>query len=247
MSLISTDKIGTLVKTTLVDYPGEPAAGVFLKGCNLHCPYCYNEELSSGESLDPNGDFVTLGDLFSYLEKRQNLLRALVISGGEALLSPFIGDIIKKGKDLGYKIKIDTNGVLSERLEALLLDEGLSPDYVALDIKTSPDRYKELLDEKHLEYANRLKKNLLKSIALLSERPEKTYEFRTVLVPGLIDTAEIKEIGSLIPREAPWYLTQFINGKCLNKKFNTLLPYTKEKFKQLESVAKAVHEKTFTR
>ena len=127
---------GVLVKTTLVDFPGRVAGSFFLKGCNLRCPYCYNTELITGNAGDD-----TINELFAHLEKRQGILTGIVISGGEPLLNPYTKEIILKAKELEYKVKLDTNGTLPEKLAELLEDEKLRPDFVAMDIKTSPERY----------------------------------------------------------------------------------------------------------
>ena len=118
---------GILVKTTCVDYPGRVAGSFFLKGCNLRCPYCYNTVLVSGtnslESLN------TVEELFAHLEKRQGILSGLVLSGGEPLLNPYTPIIIKKAKELNYKIKIDTNGTLPDELESFINNSELNNSF----------------------------------------------------------------------------------------------------------------------
>lgn len=151
--------VGSLIKTTLVDFPGRVSASFFLRGCNLRCPYCYNAELvltgSEGNGSDKNTDgsfsvqahstLSTINELFAHLEKRRNVLSGLVISGGEPLLNEYTPVIIQKAKSLGYKIKLDTNGTLPDTLQKFLCDENLRPDFVAMDIKTSPHRYAKML------------------------------------------------------------------------------------------------------
>lgn len=137
MSLNQTEHAGALFKTTLVDFPGRVACSFFLRGCNMRCPYCYNTGLVLNED-DPS--LSSLNDLYAHLEKRKNVLSGLVISGGEALVNPHTPVIIQKAKSLGYKIKLDTNGTLPEKLSALCEDASTRPDFIAMDIKTSPDR-----------------------------------------------------------------------------------------------------------
>ena len=139
------EPIGAFVKTSLVDFPSHVASVVFLHGCNLRCPYCYNKELVTGTKKDYEA--VSFSDIKAHLEKRKNLLKGLVLSGGEALLSPALENLILLAKDLGLKVKLDTNGTLPDKLKQLLTDEKLKPDFIALDVKTSPNRYIELTKE----------------------------------------------------------------------------------------------------
>ena len=127
-------RIYGLQKLSLVDYPGKTAAVLFTGGCNFRCPFCHNYGLVT----DP-GQPVDDGEVFSYLKKRQGLLDAVVITGGEPLLHADIADTIKKVRDLGYPVKLDTNGTFPNRL-AELLSQGLI-DYVAMDIKNCKEKY----------------------------------------------------------------------------------------------------------
>ncbi|MBQ9630473.1 MAG: radical SAM protein, partial [Treponema sp.] len=112
-----TEHAGALFKTTLVDFPGLVACSFFLRGCNMRCPYCYNVGLVLNED-DKN--LSSIAELYAHLEKRKNVLSGLVVSGGEALANSLTPEIIKEAKSLGYKIKLDTNGTLSEKLEELV-------------------------------------------------------------------------------------------------------------------------------
>ena len=160
---------GTLIKTTLVDFPGRVSCSVFLTGCNLRCPYCYNKDLVFN-TLQKN-DSVTLQEIFNHIEKRKGILQGLVISGGEALLNPYTPVLIKKAKSLGYKIKLDTNGSLPEKLSELINSKDLSPDYVAMDIKCSKEKISLLHGN------NFLWENICKSIKILSTLPKEKREW----------------------------------------------------------------------
>lgn len=231
---------GVLVKTTCVDYPGRVAGSFFLKGCNLRCPYCYNTVLVSGtnslESLN------TVEELFAHLEKRQGILSGLVLSGGEPLLNPYTPLIIKKAKELNYKIKIDTNGTLPDELEAFINNSELQPDFIAMDIKTSPDRYAETLcSKKSVFFGNKEHfENLVKrTVALVAQYPADQREYRTVLVPGLITKEDIKKIAGILPRDASWQFAQFRNENCLDSSYNELYPYTDTEALELVAYAKS--------
>ena len=232
---------GVLIKTTLVDYPGHVAGSFFLKGCNLRCPYCYNIGLVLPE-VNPD-DLSTVQQVFDHLEKRKNVLSAFVISGGEPLINAYTPLIIKKAKELGYKVKIDTNGLLPDKLQALLNNESLKPDFIALDIKTRPARYAEVMCEKSFKYFNNPQyfiDVLSKSIKIVSSLPAENREFRTVLVPPLIQKGDIKEIAALLPADASWQFAQFQNSNCLDPSYNEIYPYTDNEAKDLIEYAKSI-------
>ncbi|MBI9100514.1 MAG: radical SAM protein, partial [Spirochaetaceae bacterium] len=115
-----------LLKTTLLDYPGEVASILFTPGCNLRCPYCHNPSLVNHRGNDEN--LRSINELKDFLQKRQHLLGAVVISGGEPLLYEGTKDLVDYIKSLGLKVKIDTNGLYPERLRKL------NVDYIAMDI-----------------------------------------------------------------------------------------------------------------
>lgn len=230
---------GVLVKTTLVDYPGMTAGSFFLKGCNLRCPYCYNIGLVVPQFYDK--DLNTLEELFSHLEKRQGILSGLVISGGEPLINPATPLIIKKAKELGYKIKLDTNGTFPARLREFVDNKELRPDFIAMDIKTSPSRYPETMCIKNSVTDKNLFKEILKeSAAIISSYPADQREWRTVLVPGLVEKNDIKEMAELLPHDASWQFAQFRNGNCIDPAYNTLTPYLDSEVQELVNYAKSL-------
>lgn len=230
---------GVLVKTTCVDYPEHLAASFFLKKCNLRCPYCYNTGLIFEN--EPSENLSTIQQLFDHLEKRQGILYGLTISGGEPLLNPYTKIIIKKARSLGYKIKLDTNGTLPEQLKNLLLAAEFKPDFIAMDIKGTPLTYgTELCNPESTNFGNTIyfENQLKKSIELIKDYPANCREWRTVLVPGLIDKNAIKEIAQLLPKDASWQFAQFQNTNCLNPQFNNVTPYTDNEISELVEYAK---------
>ena len=124
-------KSAGFIKTTLVNYPGKVAAALFLPGCDLRCPYCHNPELV----LNTADDLVDIEEILAYLEKRRGLLQGVCISGGEPLVHEDLGELAKAIKDMGYLLKIDTNGTFPDRILSL------EPDFIAMDIKTVPEKY----------------------------------------------------------------------------------------------------------
>lgn len=226
---------GVLVKTTLIDFPGLVASSFFLPGCNLSCPYCYNIELAKG--FLP-AEAVSLVQLYSHLEKRKNVIQGLCISGGEPLLNPKFPSIITKAKSLGYKIKIDTNGTQPEKLKKIMETPSLRPDFIAMDIKTLPQDYSKFLKTSKIQspvnYTNAIKE----SIRLISFFPKAQREFRTVLVPPLVNKENIRELSQLLPEDASWQFSSFINENCLDEKYNSILPYTDKETEEIINLAK---------
>lgn len=226
---------GILIKTTLADFPKTVACSFFLPGCNLRCPYCYNAELANGTIPK---EAVSKEELYRHLEKRKNVLEGIAISGGEALLSPLLPEIIPYAKSLGYKIKLDTNGTLPEKLEKLIKNPLTKPDFIAMDIKTSPEKYKTLLalpgDKTDFP------EKIIKSIKLISEYNAGQREFRTVLVPGLTEMNDIEKIAELLPKDAAWRLSNFLPENCLDSKYNNILPYTENKVEEFIKYAKKI-------
>lgn len=211
---------GILVKTTLVDFPGRVASAFFLPGCNMKCPYCYNVDLVKNNTSE---DFISIQQLFLHLEKRKNIISGLTVSGGEALLSPYLETIIRTAKSKGYSVKLDTNGTLPEKLAALINNPETKPDFIAMDIKTSPEKYELLTgDDKNIpQIAEKLKE----SISIISSYPQEAREFRTVLVPSLVTEHDIKKIAAILPEDAVWYFAQFQNKSCLSQEYEKIQPY----------------------
>ncbi len=258
-----------LVKTSLVDYPARVAAACFLRGCNLRCPYCYNTELvapqkpsqdlnaaydnrsqaQDGGARRPNDQpqFVSIQDVIAHLKKRANVLSGFVISGGEPLCHPdAVRDLIMQARSLGYKIKLDTNGTFPDRLQKLLDDSAARPDYIALDVKTSPARYQELSQARVPQETSQAQEaaatpaqKIIDSIKIVSSLAADAREFRTVLFPPLVARAEIEQIAALLPKDASWFFARFMNGHCLSAAAQNVAPYSDDETKALVDLARA--------
>ncbi len=215
---------GVLVKTTMVDFPGHIATAIFLKGCNLRCPYCYNTGLVLNN------------------EPEENLASAIAISGGEPLVNPYLKDIIQKAKSMNMLVKMDTNGMLPDRLETLINDENLRPDFIAMDIKTSPDRYAETMLPVSIPSEKKIMADALtRSAKLIAENyPALNREYRTVLVPGLVTKEDIKNIAEILPKDASWQFAGFRNKNCLNPEYNKIVPYLDRDLSELVEYAKTL-------
>ena len=187
-----------LQKLTLLDYPGKVACTVFLAGCNLRCPFCHNSELLDAGAAAPVMDDAQLLD---FLKKRQGMLDGVAFTGGEPLLRPELPALLRAVRDLGYGVKLDTNGTLPEALEKVLADSLV--DYVAMDIKNSPARYAETCGVESFDMAP-----VYASIDLLrTKAPD--YEFRTTVMSELHDEASFADIGPMIRGAKRYFLQPF--------------------------------------
>ena len=211
-------EIGGLQKTTLIDYPGHIAATVFLIGCNFRCPFCYSSELVLPEKIKEQPR-ISEKEFFNFLEERKGLLEGIVICGGEPTIHKDLPDFIKKIKELGYLVKLDTNGFNPEMLKKLI-DEKLI-DYVAMDIKAPKEKY---------EIAIGVKvdiKKIEESIKILKEE-KVDYEFRTTVVPAVHTKEDIIKIAKWIKPAKKYYLQNFRAEKTINPKFKQIKSYSKD-------------------
>ena len=190
-------KIHGLQKMTLLDYPGRVACTVFFGGCDMRCPFCHNAEL-----LDSSAPAVMDDEeLIVFLKKRLGLLDGVAFTGGEPLLRKDLPDLAKRIRDLGYPIKLDTNGTHPEMLGGMIRD-GLV-QYVAMDIKNSPDRYAETAGLEKLDL-----EPIRDSAAMLLGGTVE-YEFRTTTVAELHDDSSFEQIGQWIRGAKRYYLQRF--------------------------------------
>ncbi|MCX6745565.1 MAG: anaerobic ribonucleoside-triphosphate reductase activating protein, partial [Candidatus Parcubacteria bacterium] len=132
-------KIGGLQKLTLLDYPGKIAANIFLAGCNFRCGFCHNPDLVI---IKPEANFITASEVLDFLHKRKGVLEGVCIGGGEPLLQPSLKGFLRQIKDLGYLVKLDTNGFNYDFLKDLL--DNKLVDYIAMDIKASFSQYEKV-------------------------------------------------------------------------------------------------------
>ena len=201
-------KISGLQKMTLLDYPGKIACTVFLGGCNFRCPFCHNGELLGGnvETIMEEQAFI------EFLSKRKGLLDAVCVSGGEPTLQAGLPAFLKKIKEMGYLVKLDTNGSRPEILKALVAEKLL--DYVAMDIKNSPEHYARtagaVVDLSKLE----------ESIRFLTEE-HVDYELRTTVVAQLHDEDAVRRMGEWVASLAGgkkikrWFVQPFVDRETV--------------------------------
>ena len=216
-------------KMTMLDFPGRVACLVFTGGCNLRCPFCHNALLVT------QNDGVTYSEeeILEYLKKRKGLLDGICVSGGEPLLQVGLDDFLKKVKDLGYAIKLDTNGTFPTRLKKLV-SSGLV-DYVAMDIKNCKEKYPKTCGTTGVDMSK-----IEESVEfLLSGKVD--YEFRTTIVDGLHKTQDIVKIGEWIQGAKKYFLQNFVDSGNLIE--SGLKAVSVDKIKDFLEIAKNYVEK----
>lgn len=246
--------IAGLQKTTLVDFPGKIAATVFTRGCTFRCPFCHNPELVLPDRFIPIMDADEVMDFF---EKRKNQLQGVCITGGEPTLQKDLPQFIQKLKEMGYAIKLDTNGSIPEMLETLIKSGNL--DYIAMDIKTTLEKYSSVaISKSKLQISNqslnnksinpqmndkwqmendKLMQDIKTSIKLIMSSGI-DYEFRTTVCHPIHAALDFEDIGKLIKGSKRYFIQNFVKSKHVDEHENF------ESFTDLElSEAKKIVEK----
>ena len=216
-------KLHGLQKMTLLDFPGHVACTVFLGGCDFRCPFCHNFELIDGSAPPVMDD----GELLAFLQKRTGLLDGVAITGGEPCLHPDLPQLIKAVRALGYAVKLDTNGYHPQMLRSLLAD-GLV-DYVAMDIKNSPQNYARTCGLETLDLAP-----VRESVNLLMQG-DTDYEFRTTVVDELHAEQDFEAIGRWIAGAKQYYLQCFTDRDSVP--FGNLHAPSREKLARCAAIA----------
>ena len=207
-------------KLTLLDYPGKCACTVFLAGCNLRCPFCHNAPLVTGQAPVAMGE----EELLAFLKKRRGLLDGVCITGGEPTLRPDLPEFIRRIKDLGYLVKLDTNGSNPDMLRRLIGEKIL--DYVAMDIKNSPENYSVTCGG--VDILSRVEE----SLAILKENNVE-YELRTTLCRPFHDESAMEAIGKWLSGTKNYYLQAFVDSGDLVGA--GVSGFTEEEMKQLQT------------
>ena len=190
--------ISGIQKLTLLDYPGKVACTVFTGGCNFRCPFCHNAALVIPGRLAPGTDS---GEILEFLKKRVGILDGVAVTGGEPLLHAELEDFLKQVKELGYPVKLDTNGSFPEHLRRIV-ESGLA-DRVAMDIKNAPRLYPETTGIRDFDISP-----VSESKSFLMECGIE-YEFRTTVVKGLHTQEGLLEAAEWIKGAKEYYLQQF--------------------------------------
>ena len=221
-------KVTGIQKLTLLDYPGVVACTVFTAGCNFRCPFCHNAMLVLPEQIDD--ECLTDDEVFGFLKKRRGVLDGVAVTGGEPLLHADMPEFLARVKELGYKIKLDTNGSNPELLSEIIKNKLV--DRVAMDIKNAPEEYARTigLESFNIAPVERSKEMLLSG--------ETDYEFRTTVVKGIHTKESLIGAAKWIAGAKEYYLQQFKDSG------NLILPDGLSAYdeKQMHALADAVRD-----
>ncbi len=199
-------RLGGIQKLTLLDYPGTVACTVFTLGCNMRCPFCHNALLVTKTE---EADVYPEEDFFAFLGKRRGILDGVCVTGGEPLLQSDAGEFIAKIKAMGFKVKLDTNGSFPDRLEEILKSGNV--DYVAMDIKNSPEKYAETVGIPGFDVSK-----IQRSIEIIKASGVE-YEFRTTVVSPLHDAESIAGAAEMVKGSPRYFLQNFVDsGNLIN-------------------------------
>lgn len=214
-----------LQKLTLLDFPDRVACTIFTRGCNFACPFCQNSSLVISEKY---ADTLDEKEVLNFLESRVGLLDGVCISGGEPTLQTDLKDFIKRVKELGYTIKLDTNGYRPDVLEVLLKEKLI--DFVSMDIKNCPSKYAETAGLTRIDI-----EKIKESVRLLSNSGI-SYELRTTIVKEFHTEKDILEMVELV-KDAPVYYLQMFRDSETNIKYG-LHPVSEEEMQKFKTLLK---------
>jgi pyruvate formate lyase activating enzyme len=204
-------KFSGLQKVSLIDYPNKIASVLFTPGCNLRCGFCHNWRIV----VEPKPPFLQEAVALGVLERRKKYVDAVVVTGGEPCMHKELPRFLEKLKQRGFQVKLDTNGFYPDVLEQCLAHV----DYVALDVKTSLEKYA-LLGAKDTAA-------LLRTVNML-KMGKVAYEFRTTMVPELVTAGDVTRICELVKGAKTHAFQQFVPQDTLDKRFEGLKPYAPE-------------------
>ncbi len=217
---------------TMLDFPGRVACTVFTAGCNFRCPFCHNAPLVLPGQMPR--EVLSEEDFFAFLERRRGLLDGVAITGGEPLLQD-VSPFLRRVKEMGFTVKLDTNGSSPARLRALLRENLV--DYVAVDIKNSPEKYAATAGLPSLDLSF-----IRESIAILLEG-RVDYEFRTTVVPGFHEEEDFPKMGKLIEGAERYFLQAFadsgdlVGGRATAGDIAAHPPFSREQMERFAAAA----------
>lgn len=197
-----------LQKLTLLDYPGKMSCIIFTKGCDFRCPFCHNASLVVNTQVNDDRSYdiepISEAEIFSFLKKRKGILEGVVITGGEPTLQKDLISFISAIKELGYNVKLDTNGnhpqVIKDLLQLNLID------YIAMDIKNCKEKYSRTIGLSKFDITN-----IIHSVDII-KNSDIDYEFRTTVVEAFHKEEDFESIGKWIAGAKAYYLQNFVDS-----------------------------------
>ena len=217
-------------KTSLIDYPDRVASVLFTAGCNLRCPYCHNGDLVEGYT----GPFHEEEDIIEVLLNRKRYVDSVVVSGGEPTMDPRLPSFLAKLRELGFNVKLDTNGLKPDTLMECL--PYLS--FIAMDIKTSIEKY-------HLLGAENTSQ-IMESIKVIMGSGL-DYEFRCTAVPGIVETESVHKMGEAVRGAKKFVFQQYKPEKTLDPAYNDVKPHTEERIREYATIMEDYVKKVLLR
>lgn len=217
-------------KTSLIDYEPYMASVLFTGSCNFRCSYCQNPDLV----LNPDKiSDIPEQEVLDYLEKKKAWIDGVCITGGEPTMHKALPELIKKIKAIGLRVKLDTNGTNPGMLESLIKNKLL--DYIAMDIKTSLEKYDSVAGVS-------VNKDSIKQSVDLIKNSGIDYEFRTTAVPGIVGKDELIEIGKWL--KARRFVIQNFHGDrpLIDNTMQRIAPYTEEQLNEFKELLSAYFE-----
>ncbi len=223
-------KFSGLQKISLIDYPNKVASVLYTPGCNLRCPFCHNWRII----VDPKPPFLHEAAALKILESRKKYVDAVVVTGGEPTMHKELPKFLAKLKARGFMVKLDTNGFYPEVLEECLP----YVDYVALDVKTCLEKYKQL--------GTKDTAGLMRTVEIL-KTGKVPYEFRTTAVPEFVTAEDVERIGEMVKGAKTHAFQQFVPQDTLDKKFEGIKPYAPETITEFAETMKKYAENVILR
>lgn len=205
-----------MIPVSMLDWDGKLSAVFFTGGCNFRCSYCHNADLVTGHTKLKT---LSWEEIEKHLLARKEWLDAVVITGGEPTIHDGLPDFIRRIKKMGYPVKLDTNGALPGALKELLEENVV--DYVAMDIKTTFDKYEQAVN------ARVNAKDVSESVSLI-RRAGVEHEFRTTVVPGTVEEEDVLTIAEFLAGSNAYYLQQFKPDHVLEPQASSIKPYPDE-------------------
>lgn len=213
-------KLSAIQRFTMLDYSDKVACIAFTPGCNMRCGFCHNPEFVLPEQIkELSSGFINEKTFFNFLNKRRELLEGVVVSGGEPTIWPDLPDFIRKIKERGFLVKLDTNGNHPDVLERLIVEKLV--DYVAMDVKTSLSEYSKLVG------GSVKPEHIQKSIDILKSS-DIPYEFRTTLIKEVHTEIVLRDMAELLTGAESYSLQTFRPGHTLNPVFATYHPFSRK-------------------
>ena len=217
-------KIGSVLKTSLIDYPGHVSSVVFFQGCPWRCEYCHNPELVKLEEMGPP---LSVNAVIRDLVNRRSKVPAVTLTGGEPTLQPGLTAWISQLKQAGFKVKLDTNGYYPKRLDRILKES--PPDYIAMDIKTDYHGYNALVKKRSVHY-------VADSIGIVANSGIE-HEFRTTVVEDYHLPSRMLRLFEMVPKSSPYYLQGFIPSEKMVGSWQHYPPTSARYLKKIQTMA----------